>query len=528
MANSIVMFGANDAGKTTLAGYLYATTLKKAHREKLFEGNKMTLGAKYDEKEKYSYLISDRDEIKGASSAEGSEKTGNTKRLHFTLYSKEFVIIDTPGAKDAKHKTKQRDKGIFMGDIGIFVVDANELLALEETKFSQFSYVFLWNTLKKSGNKLIIALAKIDLLHPDDIMRVCEKANYIFNMRAELNAEIIPISVNRNSETLEDINITTDGARYNGKTIIECLRQFTDNASALEPENEADFCIYPEQRFDHTHKKGGGVGRTWRNKILYGTVKVNDKAKMLPIKYNSEYTIAQAKIKNIRMLDENDSPSAKIGEIVGLDLSNTRVNGKSVEKSEITTSTGTLLVGSDCKVHCGNLMRFRLAKKETDGYREFRLLENINVFWLGNTIETTIISKYENDSDRFIIVIVRNSFVAMPSINGMFLIKRMPLAYIEECDDEWKKYINADLDKVGEFDCAYIPCDSNDIDETFSALRRHQIGEDVELTLGDARIIAKTKSSNTIVEMIKNIDCAIEQEYLKDLDVRVKLKLRIE
>jgi translation elongation factor EF-1alpha len=529
MGNNIVVFGKGNTGKTTLIGYMFAHKSERNVVNSILEKKRIDLGSKYDDRERYSYLISSLDEIREYSGGENDGNEGNTKRLHFSSLGQGIVIIDTPGVEHSQSLTTLKDKGIFMGDIGIYVVDVGEILKFE-SDFSIFSHVFLWSTLRP--NKLIIAMSKVDLHSSDEVKEAYEKAESIFNEQAKLNAKIVPISVNRDEGIIADINIyrKDDNMKFFlGDTIANNIKKLSE--SNVQETDDSKFCIYAEKFFDHDDKQGAGVGRTWRNKVLSGCIRKGSSIKMLPVKYEREYTIAYAKIKNIRMLaDEKNSDSGKAGEIIGLDISNIRIREKNIDKSEITTTTGTLFVSDKCKVHWGNIIRFRLEKEVLIKYRKFRLKETVRIFWFGHVVEAIIINQYDKEDQFFFIAWIKDSFVVMPIINNAFLIKHIPLMYVEEVKDESKKYINVYIDKIGQSDCVYIVCD-NDIDMVFSKIDQHLVGKDLDLSIKDNnRIVVQTKhaTNNALYTMIKDMECAFNKdECLFGLDSNIHIKINL-
>jgi hypothetical protein len=351
----------------------------------------------------------------------------------------------------------------------------------------------------------------------------------MFNEQAKLNVKIVPISVNRNTDEISDVNIFTKDANmsfYDGETLASYITTLAGTENVVP--NSPNFCIYAETYFDHEQKHGAGVGRTWRNKALCGYIEKGALIKVLPIKYERNYTIANAKIKNIRKLDNEDYNSAKMGEIIGLDISSVRIDGKVVDKSEITSIVGTLFVNRDCEVHWGNIIRFRLEANDVPVNRPFRPQETVQIFWFGRILEVNIINQYEKNQKHFIIAHVMDSFITMPFVSKGFLIKRLPMILPDGVKTEVNKYINVNVDKIGIFDCAYIDCENETKQTAFKNIEQHLIGNDLELTTVGNRIYARAKKPNLIgvavVRLLKDMQAALEQENLESSDIKVRIK----
>lgn len=169
MKNSIVIFGMAHSGKTTCAGYIYSE-LKRSTEGFDFETyvNRMkkNLLAEYDSSRDYGYLLDKGNELPRTR----YETEGTSKQLHLKNVSYSdlnFTIIDTPGAQ---HSEKQRQKGMFYGDVGIFFIEIHKILD-EKFFFNREVYapfmstLILWSKYKRTT---IIALTKMDLHQFDE------------------------------------------------------------------------------------------------------------------------------------------------------------------------------------------------------------------------------------------------------------------------------------------------------------------------------------------------------------------------
>ncbi len=439
MKNTVVIFGKGNVGKSTLLGYLFSLTLDKHNFEKKIEETKRKFGASYEPIERYSYLVSNSNERKNYN----DDNAGNTKEVHFHPYG-DFFLIDTPGNEHAK---AQKDLGMFLGDIGIYVIDAPKLL--KNTNFGEFSQLFLWNTLK-GKNKLIVAISKSDLVSVEELEKAYEKADLIFNQEAQLNVKIIPIMIDRDNDEFIDKNITKAYnydfcPQFNLKEVLDDMLDIN-----TKTEEQKNFCVYAERYFDHSHKNGAGVGRTWRNRILSGNIQLGSNVKILPIKYNKCYTEATAKIKSIKAINDENKIFANEGEIVGLDFSDVRISGRRVEKDRMVSTRGTVIVDSFTIVNEGNTFVFRVPSDNIDNQLfNINLLEDIYMYWFGKRVLVKLLKKELVNGEYILILFCQNSYMVMPIIKQKFLYDTITLEFIRNYAENDNVYFNATLKNIG-------------------------------------------------------------------------------
>ena len=506
MKNTVVVFGKGNVGKSTLIGYLYARTLCVEDYKKLVSSTKITFGAKYEDIERYAYIVSNKDESKNYVSG----NVGNTKSVHFHAYG-DFILIDTPGNEHAK---AQKDLGMFLGDIGIYVIDAQKLL--EKVNFREFSQLFLWNTLKGSEN-LIIVLSKIDLLNEQQIEFAYKNAQRIFNKEFKLNVPIIPIMIDRENSSFKDKNVI----EYYKFDFCEqyVLKEILDNMLYTNEKKiiTQNFCIYAERYFDHSHKNGAGVGRTWRNRVLSGVVKSGSRVKILPIKYNRSYTEATAKIKTIKSIEGIIFSFANEGDIIGLDFTDIRIDGRHVDKDDIVSTRGTIIVDENTNVDEGNIFVLKIPFKEnTQQPININLLEEVYMYWFGKRVPIILIKMKIENGICTLIFMRQDAYMVMPIIDKKYLYSIITLESIR-ATDERKKYFNAELEIVGYASAILIKSNNSENAETIkSHIEHHITNKSCTIMCKEDKnvIINLNHNINSLYKVLDDLYCAIDNEGL--------------
>ena len=235
---NIVIFGPIHSGKTSLMGFIKASCMSREEREnaeRQIERELTDKSVKYKDEDKYTYYITtDKDEVTTDSK---QNSIGTTKRMHIKNVAHipngdveaDLIFIDTPGQNSVR-TWKDRYEGIYMGDIGGYVVDVNEVIGIADLNRDSeeyvnainelFSYLYLWKT-TKSMNDVIIVLSKIDTVAPVDVQYAKET---IEAMKHFKNVPVIPIGINFVNDT--DYNILTfDNVKgyYQGITFVKKL-----------------------------------------------------------------------------------------------------------------------------------------------------------------------------------------------------------------------------------------------------------------------------------------------------------------
>lgn len=517
MKNTIVVFGDGNVGKTTLMGYLYVSTLSPEEYNKKIKCAQEKFGKYYRSEERYSYIISDLNERKDF----GEANTGNTKTIHFHPYG-DFVLIDTPGNQ---HAQSQKDLGMFLGDYGIFVVDAQKFLN-EDIGLSDFSQLFLWCTLKKVEN-VVVVLSKIDLLEEEQIERAYTNAKKIINQEAKLNLEIIPIMIDREETSFRDQNVIHERKFNFCKPVV--LEKYIKSWINIESHNkqEKNFCIYAERYFDHAQKKGGGTGRTWRNRILSGDIDKNAEVKILPVKYKQQYTDATAKIKTIKNLNNIEVNSAKEGEMIGLDFTNIKIKGDRVQKSEIVSTRGTIIVDKNTKVNQGNTFVLILDKENSEASLfEIERMEEVYMYWFGKRVPVKMIHRKQTKNYIEMVMYQQDIQLVMPLIHDSYLYKKITIDCIRAKHID-HKYFNMQLKSIGNIESININ-NVTDIERCILHLKKHII-KDIQYipNYENESVKINLECLENKLSVIKDTFCAINNENIEcdvEFDIRPKSK----
>lgn len=311
---NIVIFGPIHSGKTSLMGFIKASCMSREERknaERQIERELIAKGITYKNEDKYTYYITtDKDEITTDSK---QNSIGTTKRMHIKNIAHipndgagfDLIFIDTPGQNTVR-TWKDRYEGIYMGDIGVYVVDVNEVINIADLNRDSdeyvnainelFSYLYLWKT-TKSMDDVIIVLSKIDTVDSADVQYAKET---IEAMKHFKTVPIIPVGINFDNDT--DYNILTfDNIKgyYQGLTFVKKLFGLLDEKLALDRKKNIFFAYLERVRQrDETEET------VFRVKILEGYIKQGERVILLPIKRNdSEFDKVLFTVKSMKLED---------------------------------------------------------------------------------------------------------------------------------------------------------------------------------------------------------------------------------
>lgn len=425
---SIVIFGPAHAGKSTLAGYL------KAKGDINFDFNKFDRDMKknhwYDENQRYTYIFDrsiDERDIKSYRKIVGT-KTGTSRYMAASSLRMEedvFTIIDTPGAQ---HLYKEREKGIFLGDIGVFVIHINKLLdsnTFDEMKDCQLELVPLdvWINVFKKKIKPIIVISRMDLA--DYSQSAFDIGSRIIrNAVGNHDVDIVPVAIDRSGQ--KDSNVfecTKNLSWYDGKPLIKVLENYLNMHHKKKSETLfASLITHGRQDFTVP-----GVGKIWRWKMLDGSIKKDDTVKITPVIIKnklSPYILAD--INNIQHEQGKDSEIALCGHVIGIDLNNILFKKRRVPKFEIEMLPSSCIISKDAKYAYGNVLKIDVSENL---YKKAKLQMSVMILWFGNYIPAIIISK-ETNNEKFIIVveIKTNITVSLPiGGNNKYLFRKFYL-----------------------------------------------------------------------------------------------------
>ena len=383
----MVIFGPAHAGKSTLAGYLVSKFKSGFNLERFLADVKNQLGNKYDEEQKYAYIVDiARDERVGARPKHGG--IGTSRYVHLRRVDIEnhgLTIIDTPGAT---YKYRERVKGMYLGEIGIFMIELSKLIKYDNqdspidfgTLHDFFSPLFLWLDITKQKKDLIIVISKMDELDFSEssfevairkIKKICQRDDL----------DIIPISVNvREGFDHNVLNESRAMPWYNGLTLFDKLKSFyekTENDKLSEP-----FFISVEKSF---HKESGII---LRGKVLYGCLKNESQINIAPVKYNKEYTTLSAKNKNTRLVDGPDINNANTGNLITIQIYDLKIEGKRCKKEDFDVIETCCIFPENQKIIIGSILQFKIP---FDQIENFNVFSNIMIAWFGRMISSIVI-----------------------------------------------------------------------------------------------------------------------------------------
>jgi sulfate adenylyltransferase subunit 1 len=269
MERNIVIFGPAKAGKSTLLGYIYANRTQGFNLEKADSDNRKKLEDNYEEKSKYSYIFDTLPDEVLRGHGRGTTRTMKMKKIR--INDCEMILIDTPGAE---HHYRERVKGMYYGEIGVFMVELLDLTRfglLDQTNENAIKEFFtplcLWYGFKDKRRKTIVAISKMDTGPNPFSKKEFNKATKIIKtISQDETIEIIPISIIVGEDC--DHNVLRKSEKlgwYSGPTLLDRLREVIEET----PTDEID-----EPLFSHINKKHAipGVGGVMTVKILQGTL----------------------------------------------------------------------------------------------------------------------------------------------------------------------------------------------------------------------------------------------------------------
>lgn len=457
MSNSIVVFGPAHVGKSTLIGYSFAKTMN--YDMKKFESEaRKRYSPHYDPKQKFAYILDNAEDespaFKEANPQFKLDHHGTSRYMHprrMLLNRQPFTIIDTPGADS---QTRERMRGIVHGEIGVFMAELKMLMeeltkpAKKENEYSHFRLLDLWLSLP-GKRKLIICLSKMDELEYSEecFNNVKNEIYKRYDDKREQIEKIIPIAIE--VEPAVDHNVFSKSNTmpwYSGQTLFEILQTFINNTS----HDDKPLFAYIDKLYTIT-----GIGKVWRVKLLQGQVFKGSTIKIVPVKYEREFASITAKVRDIGFEHGGGADFAENGDIVSLDLSETKMNGKSCDKSAIQKIRTSCIVSSEILMKMGNILRFRIPLEKYN----FKPLAQLFVLWFGRLVPCTIVN-LDKDTDNGIITLeLEKTNAALPfNSNGELIFTKFLL--VKQVTEIKKEYIPADLELIGNPGTVTVPINS--------------------------------------------------------------------
>lgn len=465
---NIVIFGPVHSGKTSLMGFIKASCMGKEERknaERQIERELIAKGIKYKDEDKYTYYITtDKDEITTDSK---QYSIGTTKRMHIKNIAHipndgveaDLIFIDTPGQNTVR-TWKDRYEGIHMGDIGVYVVDVNEVISIADLNRDSdeyvnainelFSYLYLWKT-TKSMDDVIIALSKIDTVDSVDVQYAKET---IEAMKHFKNVPIIPIGINFDNDT--DYNILTFDSikgNYQGLTVVKKLFGLLEGKLVLDRKKNISFAYLekPRQR-DETEET------VLRVKILEGCIKQGERVVLLPIKRkDSEFDKVSFTVKSMKLEDRQLVDCMVASNIGGILPTKVMLGNNRINMDEISIIKTTCIIGEKTPYIMGNLLSFRtrLYNKVVfnENFMKIRINQSINIVWFGKVLTASFCSRYVNGNHCYFNAYLHDYPIVMPVYDKEnYCIKNFALevnnCYFFQAELESINNLNRDLNKI--------------------------------------------------------------------------------
>lgn len=449
VAKSVVVFGMAHSGKSTCIGYMYNKTREKDPDydfEKYVNSLRRELSA-YDSSRDYGYLVDEFIEER----IRTKTKSGTSKKIHFKpveLGDIKITVVDTPGSE---HKSKQRQKGMYYGEVGIFCIEINQLTSEEfftkKDLFTTFmATLILWS---KFNRRTIIALTKMDLCdyQEESYLKGCQIINQLCDM---INVSaIVPISINVKGRTGHNIyNKSPEMSWYRGKTLAEALMEEIGRNDYKQVQTPLLFYVDRSHLISKQY-----TGQNWRIKILQGEISVGQEIVMSPVLVNRDAGTIKAKVKSIRSdLEKTENTvinveNASEGSFVGIDLYDIRLGNRKISKDSLRTVCTSCGFASDLKYKMSNTFIFR---SNFENFEKFSLKRQMDLLWFGRAITFQVISRSSVMNGVEVIAKVMNKWITMPiTENGEFLIKDLIIRY--DHNPNRNPYLEAELIDI--YDC---------------------------------------------------------------------------
>ena len=450
--SNVVIFGKAHAGKSTLLGYLIATT-QHLDLQKVETDLKKEIGIKYQPEDFYRYIV---DDTKYERNRQKNLRTiGATVERHIrrvNLSNDESVtIIDTPGGE---HREGNRIRGMFFADIGVFCIEMKDVLSDDFYKAGKDSSLILSSLklwLSFENKEVIVALTKSDLCDYSekcffDAKERIEKLCY--DIYEKENLKIVPISIDTANFTGHNIiGLSSLMSWYKSETLCESI--VTNTKKFTSEENAPLFFCIDRQ----IQKPQSSAGKVWRIKILSGKLNVGDRVILSPVlNNNKQFVNIEAEIKTIRA-DNHESEKqeyincAYSGDIVGIDLKNIYDGAKQIRKS-FDTIYSTCGFSNEQDYKSSNYFRFSIERRHED---VFKINRQLSLIWLGRPITFSIRNVEYLNSYLIVDAEIQKRKLTLPIGNHFEKYKSI---IIRESNERLSQTYNATfiklIDKIGE------------------------------------------------------------------------------
>lgn len=448
---NVVIFGPAHSGKSTLAGYWYYLGMDEISRKKMISWFEKNID-KYDPEQKFAYFYDTHKDERFRKKDNEKDKRSTSK---YTKVKKikvddiEIGVIDTPGDRNA---IRERFKGIFFGEVGLFVIDINKLPEIGSQLLTSDNAnelrdittpLNVWLKFKKKEN-LIVVLSKMDKSNTNFSKEAFDKAvEKLKWFTGEEFPAIIPLSIIVDKEI--DHNFVTKSDKllwYENSTLFNKIQQLVHETKELTPLDKPLFMYIDDQ-----YKDVKGTGNIWRGKVLQGKLEVNSKVIVSPIKYskNGMFITPSANIKSIkRATDDENIDTARTGDIVTIDVNDVRLDNSRIDKKDLESIRTTCIFGYGSQYLSGNILNFEV---DPQFMSEVSINEVIHILWFGRFLPCEIVNKELHDNKGIITVLISNDLIASLPVNE----NGQPLYYKFLLDNhsEPPNYAEATLINIG-------------------------------------------------------------------------------
>ena len=396
---SITVFGHTHVGKSTLVGYLWAET-SRDFDPRLFADNERDMGSKYKADRKYAYLVDTHADERLR--PVGMKAHGTSLAMHassLTIGGSTVNVFDTPGSETQR---KEAHKGLYYGDIGVFVIDVADLLNWPEHQHARlFAHLFTWQKFDKSAKNLIMVVAKMDTekYSQKSFDRACDLLSIASGIAKN---QIVPTAII--VDTGKSENVLTKSEQmpwYEGKCLLDLLHERVQ----VEQEILEEFGVMPIEKV-LTEKEEGII---LRGKVMEGSLQKDKVVQITPVNVDDSIDPIYAKIQGIRYVSSKEEISvATAGAFVTVLIKDIRSKGRRLHKDFEAARTACLF--ANCEPRVGALIQIQIDLSEQVTFRRF---ENISIIWFGRTLSTSVISIARQDQNWVLILEADGQSVAM-------------------------------------------------------------------------------------------------------------------
>ena len=443
MCKNIVIFGPTSSGKSTLMGYLQCHDREKKENQKIFDSIRREIekeGILYHPDRKLAYLVDTskeerRDNLSKKNKVSfGQNKRGSTTRIHICkakVGEEDCTFIETPGSDQY---WLEKNEGVFLGDIGIYVIEIKHLLALahkiedsssyKNLQSKIFSALYLWKHYKNI-TRLVIAITKIDM---DYSKFAIESAIRIFQSVSTFsNVRVVPISID--VDRVEDCNIYNVCPKvaevYKGKTLMQHLRELVENDIININNKKSNFAHI--HRVFEINNPNLQTQTAFRIKVLSGKITPGIKVGIGPLKEKGGRSVyAEGLVRSIKHEILGEIPSLDKGDVGGVILSKFTVEGEIRKENEFEIKRTSVLFDLDSLQAKGNLLFLSvdLTNEKNilkESFKKLNLNDRIKIVWFGKLIAMDLVGKIVSDECKEKYKIILMNYNSSTSYSEFFL-----------------------------------------------------------------------------------------------------------